>query len=70
LTAQNQLTINEAHHLLTSKQISSLELTRSALERIRQVEPQIHALVTVTEEQAFQQARHADQLIAEGKIAR
>jgi aspartyl-tRNA(Asn)/glutamyl-tRNA(Gln) amidotransferase subunit A len=68
LTAQNQLTINEAHHLLTSKQISSLELTRSALERIRQVEPQIHALVTVTEEQAFQQARHADQLIAEGKI--
>ena len=68
MTAQNQLTINEAHHLLTSKQISSLELTRSALERIRQVEPQIHALVTVTEEQAFQQARHADQLIAEGKI--
>jgi len=45
-----QLTIHDAHNLLKTRQISSVELTKSALERIRQVEPKVHALVTVTEE--------------------
>ena len=34
----NQLTIHEAHRLLKTKQLSSVELTRASLERIRQIE--------------------------------
>ncbi|MDP3880344.1 MAG: Asp-tRNA(Asn)/Glu-tRNA(Gln) amidotransferase subunit GatA [Dehalococcoidales bacterium] len=62
------LTIHEAHRLLKEKHLSSVELTRSYLERIRQVEPQVKALVTVTDELALKQAEAADKLIAAGKI--
>jgi len=64
----NQLTIHEAHKLLTSQQLSSVELTRACLERIHQVEPKIRALVTVTDELALAQAQRADELIASGDI--
>ncbi len=63
-----QLTIHEAHELLKGKQLSSVELTQSYLERIRQVEPKVRALVTVTDELALAQARQADKLIAGGEI--
>jgi len=63
-----QLTIHQAHNLLKTRQLSSVELTRACLERIRQVEPKVHALVTVTDELALRQAEKADQLIAQGNI--
>jgi len=59
-------TIHEAHQLIKSKQLSSVELTRACLERIHRVEPEVHALVTVTEELALEQAKKADELIAAG----
>jgi aspartyl-tRNA(Asn)/glutamyl-tRNA(Gln) amidotransferase subunit A len=62
----NQLTIHEAQGLLKARQLSSVELTQACLERIRQVEPRVHALVTVTDELALRQAQKADQLIAAG----
>ena len=62
-----QLTIHEASQLLRNKKLSSLELTKACLERIHQVEPKVHALVTVTDELALSQAKKADQLIAKGK---
>ncbi|MFC1907788.1 Asp-tRNA(Asn)/Glu-tRNA(Gln) amidotransferase subunit GatA [Chloroflexota bacterium] len=62
----NQLTIHEAHRLLKAKQLSSVELTKACLERIHQVEPKVHALVTVTDELALKQAQKADELIADG----
>src|SRR5512136_2709255 len=62
-------TIHEAHELLKNKKISSVELTKSYLERIKQVEPKVKALVTVTGELALEQARQADRRIAEGKGA-
>lgn len=68
MTKQNHLTIHEAHQLLKARQISSVELTKSSLERIQQVEPQVHALVTVTPELALQQAQKADKLIASGQF--
>jgi aspartyl-tRNA(Asn)/glutamyl-tRNA(Gln) amidotransferase subunit A len=68
LAVQNRLTIYEAHQLLKTKQISSTELTGSTLQGIRQIESKVHAIVTITEEMALQQAKRADQLIAEGKI--
>jgi len=65
----NQLTIHEAHELLKSKKISSVELTKACLEQIRQVEPKVRALVTITDELALGQARKADELIAAGDIS-
>jgi aspartyl-tRNA(Asn)/glutamyl-tRNA(Gln) amidotransferase subunit A len=62
------LTIGQAHQLLKTKQISSLELTRSTLERLHSVEPRVKALVTLTEELALKQAERADQMIAHGQI--
>ena len=62
----NYLSIQEAHRLLSTKQVSSVELTRACLERIRQVEPEVGAIVTVTEELALEQAKEADKLLAEG----
>ena len=62
----NQLTIHKAHKLLREKQVSSVELTKTCLERIRQVEPEVGAMVTVTDEIALEQARKADELIANG----
>jgi hypothetical protein len=58
------MTIHEAHKLLKGKKLSSVELTRAYLERVRQVEPKVRALVTVTEEMALQQAQRADEQIA------
>ena len=62
----NQLTINEAHRLLKTKQLSSVELTKACLERIHQVEPKVQALVTITDELALRQAQKADELMVSG----
>ncbi len=61
-----QLTIHEAHELLKAKKLSSVELTKACLKRIKEAEPKLKALVTVTEELALKQAKKADQLIAQG----
>ena len=61
-----QLTISEAHKLLKDKQISSVELTKSCLDRIEKLEPQVKAIVTVTDDLAIEQAKKADEMIADG----
>lgn len=65
-SSYNQPTIHEAQRLLRTKERSSVELTKACLERIHQVEPKVHALVTVTDELALSQAKKADELIAAG----
>jgi aspartyl-tRNA(Asn)/glutamyl-tRNA(Gln) amidotransferase subunit A len=62
------LTIHETRQLLGKKQLSSVELTKACLERIHQVEPKVHALVTITDELALKQAKKADELIAKGNV--
>jgi len=57
------LTLHEAHHLLTKREISSLELTQAVLERIHLVDSKVHAFVTVTEDAALTQAKQADERI-------
>ncbi len=64
----NQLTINEAHQLLKDKKLSSVELTRACLKRVKEVEPKVKAFVTVTEDLALKQAEKADKRIARGDI--
>jgi aspartyl-tRNA(Asn)/glutamyl-tRNA(Gln) amidotransferase subunit A len=61
------LTIREAHELLTSKQISSVELTQAILQRIHDVDPKVKSYVTVTDELALEQAKKADERIAQGE---
>ena len=63
------LTIHEARALLDKREISSVELTRAALDRIAQVEGRVKAFVTVTEELAMEQAARADERIAKGEAA-
>jgi aspartyl-tRNA(Asn)/glutamyl-tRNA(Gln) amidotransferase subunit A len=65
-SSYNQLTIHQAQRLLEAKELSSVELTKLYLERIHQVEPKVHALVTVADELALSQAKRADELIATG----
>jgi aspartyl-tRNA(Asn)/glutamyl-tRNA(Gln) amidotransferase subunit A len=62
----SRLTIHETYKLLKDRQLSSVELTRATLERIQQVEPKVHACVTVAGERALQQAEKADGLLAAG----
>ncbi|MBI4301180.1 MAG: Asp-tRNA(Asn)/Glu-tRNA(Gln) amidotransferase subunit GatA, partial [Chloroflexi bacterium] len=64
-----ELTIHEAHELLKKGELSSVELTRSVLERIAQVEERVKAFVTITEDLALRQAEEADQRIRRGEIA-
>ena len=57
-----ELSIQQAHELLLRGEISSEELTRAHLERIRRVDSQLRSYVTVTEDLAFEQAREAGPL--------
>ena len=61
------LTIHEASRLLQERQVSSEELTRAFLQRIEALEPSLQAFVTVTADQALDQARAADQRVASGE---
>ena len=61
-----QLTIHEAARLLKEKKISSVELTKRYLERIKQAEPKVKAFTTLTGKLALEQARKADEAIAAG----
>jgi aspartyl-tRNA(Asn)/glutamyl-tRNA(Gln) amidotransferase subunit A len=61
------VTVHEAQRLLKERKVSSVELTKHYLERIKQVEPKVKAFTTVTEELALEQARKADETIAAGK---
>jgi len=61
-----QLTISEASERLARRELSSIELTHAHLDRIAQVEGNVRAFVTVTEEQALQQAERIDRQRSEG----
>jgi aspartyl-tRNA(Asn)/glutamyl-tRNA(Gln) amidotransferase subunit A len=61
-----QLTVEQARQGLVRREFSSVELTRSCLDRIHQLEDRLKAFVTVTEEVALSQAQEADDRIASG----
>ena len=63
------LTLHEARELLESRQVSSQELTQAALSRIEEVDSRVGAFVTVTGDAALDQARQADEAIAQGQAA-
>lgn len=61
-----QLTLHELVAKLQKKECSSLEATRSVLERIQAVEPKVKAFLTLTAETALAEAQAADARRAQG----
>src|SRR3989475_1918489 len=66
MTELYQLTIHEAGELLRQRKISSVELTRAHLDRIRDVDDKVKAFTLVTEDLALQQAQEADRRFKSG----
>jgi len=61
------LPVTHLSRLLQSRQISSTDLTRIYLERLKKYDPVLHCVVTLTEDLAMRQARQADEEIKAGK---
>lgn len=53
--------------LLKAKKISSADLTRMYLERLKQFSPKLNCLITLTEDLAIEQARRADSELRRGR---
>jgi Asp-tRNA(Asn)/Glu-tRNA(Gln) amidotransferase A subunit family amidase len=53
--------------LLRTRQVTSTELTKLYLERLKKYDPALHCVVTLTEELALKQAEQADREIAAGR---
>ncbi len=63
----NRLTAHEAHEHFIKKSFSSLELTQSFYSHIKTLDSKVASYLTLTEEEAYQQAQQADERIAKGE---
>jgi Asp-tRNA(Asn)/Glu-tRNA(Gln) amidotransferase A subunit family amidase len=59
--------IGELAELIRTKQITSAELTKFFIDRLKKYDPQLHCVITITEERALNQAKKMDEEISEGK---
>ncbi|PHN01456.1 amidase [Flavilitoribacter nigricans DSM 23189 = NBRC 102662] len=59
-------TVRQLAALLKSQQITSTELTKFFIERLKAYDPTLHCVITITEEKALQQAAKADAEIQAG----
>jgi len=59
--------IGELHDKLKNKEITSVELTKYFLERIKKYNGELNAYLTLNEEEALRQAAEADAIIASGE---
>ncbi|MCC7165825.1 MAG: Asp-tRNA(Asn)/Glu-tRNA(Gln) amidotransferase subunit GatA [Anaerolineae bacterium] len=66
-TSLHELSAWRAAEMLRMGEISALELTRALLDRIAELEPKIHAYLTVTADTALAEAKHADALLAQAR---
>ncbi len=57
----------ELAKLIETRQITSVELTQFFLDRLKRFDPQLHCVISLTEELAMEQAKRADCEIAAGK---
>lgn len=60
------MTVPELSALLRSRKVTSMELTRLYLDRLREYDPVLKCVVTLTEERALRQARAADAELDDG----
>ena len=65
----NELTITEARQRLQRREITAVQLTQAVLDRIQAVDDRIGAFITVAADSALEQARAADQRLADGDAA-
>jgi aspartyl-tRNA(Asn)/glutamyl-tRNA(Gln) amidotransferase subunit A len=62
-----RLSIGEASRRIAAREVSPVELTRAYLERIESVDPRVNAYITVTADQALEQARALEAELARGQ---
>jgi Asp-tRNA(Asn)/Glu-tRNA(Gln) amidotransferase A subunit family amidase len=60
-------TVRELAELVKTRKVSSLELTKMYLARLKRFDPRLHFVITLTEERALKQAAQADSEIAAGQ---
>ncbi|PHR29888.1 MAG: Asp-tRNA(Asn)/Glu-tRNA(Gln) amidotransferase GatCAB subunit A [Desulfotalea sp.] len=65
-----ELTISQALEKMAAGELTSVELTRSYLDRIKVVEESVSAYITVDSEGALQQAEKADRDRGDGKVGK
>ncbi len=58
--------VTHLSHLIKTRQVSSLALTKMYLERLKRYDPILHCVVTLTEDLALAQAARADQELTNG----
>ena len=61
------LPVTHLAQLIKSRQVTSTELTRLYLERLKRYDPKLKCVITLTEELALEQARRADEELAAGR---
>lgn len=61
------MNLREAAQALRQREVSSVELTRGALDRIERLNPTLNAFLTVTAESALDRAGQADRELAAGR---
>src|SRR3990167_5923056 len=67
MTDLSNLTIQEASKLIQSKELKALELTEACLGRAKQLNQKLNSFITICEEEAVNQAKKVDKLIANGQ---
>ncbi|QNI37736.1 amidase [Edaphobacter albus] len=60
-------TMRELAELIRRRKVSSMELTKMYLARLKRYDPRLHFVITLTEERALKQAADADKEIASGR---
>ena len=63
----HEFSLSRLSELLHKREISSLELTECFLKRLEQHNPALNCYITVTADQALEQARQADALLKQGQ---
>ena len=63
----NKLTIKEAHELLEKKEMTSIELIKLHFDEIKKRDKDIHAFLSLTEEEALKAAKKVDERISKGE---
>ncbi|MFZ0697987.1 MAG: amidase, partial [Nitrososphaeraceae archaeon] len=61
------LTIKDLSHLISSGDISPIDLVEATLERIYTLNPKLNAFITILEKSARKDAKNADSMIKQGK---
>jgi aspartyl-tRNA(Asn)/glutamyl-tRNA(Gln) amidotransferase subunit A len=63
----SNLTIKHLSKLIASREISCSEVVDATIERIQKLNPTLNAFITILDESAKREAKHADLLIKQGK---